>query len=138
MANNWAAAKVLEMFNQVYLDPLKKKVDEALQILGDDNYKWKKGERDLAKAKYKRIEFDYINYTTLYHAVLKLIKQHEAQTDMLTEVYAEWWNKIATEGMQPLEIMKMQQQIIQEIWHRIYAAITPLNLNIEPPKKSEL
>lgn len=132
--NDWGAAKELEKFKQIYLDPLHDKVNEALGILGDDNRKWKKGEKDRAKAKFKRIEFDYINYTTLYQAVLKLIEQHEAQTDMLTEVYTEWWEKIAREGMQPLEIMKMQQQIIQEIWHRIYAAIEPLKLEqLKPP-----
>ena len=134
--NNWAAAKELEKLKQLYLDPLTDKVNEALGILGDENYKWKKGEKDRAKAKFKRIEFDYINYSALYHDVLKLIEQHEKQTDMLTEAYAEWYEKIASEGMHPLELMKMQQQIIQGIWHRIYAAIEPLKLEeLKPPAK---
>ena len=137
MANNWAAAEELEKFKQTYLDPVREKVDEALGILGDENYKWKKGEKDRAKAKFKRIEFDYINYTTLYQAVLKLIEQHESQTEMLTEIYAEWFNKIATDGVQPLEMMRMQQEIIQGIWHRIFAAIEPLKLDLQKPKYDE-
>jgi len=136
MVNDWGAAKELEKFKQIYLDPLREKVDEALGILGDDNYKWKKGEKDRAKAKFKRIEFDYINHTTLYHTVLKLIEQHEKQTDMLTEIYAEWFNMVATEGLYPLEIMKMQQDVIQRIWARIFAAIEPLKLEqLKPPAK---
>ena len=137
MVNNWAAATELQKWKELYLDPIKAKVDEALGILGDENYKWKKGEKDRAKAKYKRIEFDYINYTTLYHAVLKLIEQHENQTDMLTELYGEWYQKIATDGAQPMEIMIAQYDIIQTMWARVYAAIHSLDLDIEPPKQIE-
>ena len=53
---------------------------------------------------------------------------------MIMKVYAEWYNKIAQEGVQPLEIMKMQQQIIMGIWAKIYDAIEPLNLEqLKPP-----
>jgi len=137
MVNDWAAAEELQMFTELFLDPSTKKVLEARKILEDPNYKWKKGEKDRAKAKFARIEGENINLHRFVSAVRNLIDQHEAQTDMLTEIYSEWYQKIATEGAQPLEIMSRQYDIIQTMWARIYAAIEPLNLKLDPPKQIE-
>lgn len=134
MVNNWNAAKMLQQFKVTYLDPIIKKAEEAEEILADPKRKWKKGEKDRAVEKYKRIEGELINFSALYHAVTELIMEHEGQTDMLTEIYAEWYNKISVEGMQPVEIMVKQQEIIQTIWFRIYAAVKPLELDLNPPK----
>ncbi len=132
VVNNWEAAEELEKFKQTYIDPLREKVDEALGILGDDSRKWKKGEKDRAKAKFKRIEADYINYTIFYHAVLKLIEQHEAQTDLLTEVYSHWFHNVSNKGEQPAEMMSMQAKLLQEYFQRIFEAVEPLKLSLEP------
>ena len=132
--NNWKAAEELQRFKERILDPQKERVQEAVKILEDPNYKWRKGEKDASKKKFLLLEAKNIDNHRIYSACKELIDQHEAQTDMLTEIYAEWINKIANEGMQPLEIMRMQQEIIQRIWHRIYAAIEPLNLNLDSPK----
>ncbi|RLD57002.1 MAG: hypothetical protein DRI97_06300 [Bacteroidetes bacterium] len=137
MVNNWKAAKMLQQFKVTYLDPLIKKAEEAQKILEDPKYKWKKGEKDRAVAKYKRIEGELINFSALHHAMTDLIMTHEGQTDMLTEIYAEWYNKISVHGMQPVEIMVKQQEIMQTIWFRIYAAVKPLELDLNPPKQIE-
>ena len=137
MVNNWEASKWLDSFVKEYLDPSTKKTLEARNIIEDPNYKWKKGEKDRAKAKWLKIEGENIFLHSFVNSVRGLIDDHEAQTDMLTEVYAEWWNKIAYDGVQPLEIMKVQQQIIMRIWARIYEALEPLELNLSPPKQIE-
>lgn len=135
MVNNWKASKALQEWKVLFLDPSNKKVMEARKILDDPNYKWKRGEKDRSKAKFQRIESQNINLNMLNTAVMELIEDHEAQTDMLTEIYGEWYQKIATEGAQPLEIMSRQYDIIQTMWARIYAAIQPLDLDLSPPKQ---
>jgi len=135
--NDWGAAKQLDAFHRLYVAPVEERVKQARLLFMDPDYKWKPGEKDRAKAKKQQLESDLINFNALFTAVKKLIEQHEAQTDMLTEIYAEWFHTISTEGMHPLEIMKMQQDVIQRIWLRIYNAIEPLKLNINPPKTQD-
>jgi hypothetical protein len=135
MVNNWKAAEALQQWKVLFLDPSNKKIMEARKILDDPNYKWKRGEKDKSIAKFKRIEGENINLNTLNSAVMDLIEDHEKMTDMLTEIYAEWHNKIATDGQHPMEIMSMQMDIIQRIWCRIYTAIEPLGLDIKSPKQ---
>lgn len=137
MVNNWKAAEELQRFTELFVDPSNKRVMDAKKILDDPNYKWKKGEKVRATEKYKRLEGENINLNSMKSAVRELIDDHEAQTDMLTEIYAEWYKKIATDGAQPLEIMSRQYDIIQTMWARIYAAIKPLDLDLDPPKKIE-
>ena len=137
MANNWEAAKALDSFVKEYLDPSTNKTLEARKILEDPNYKWKPGEKDRAKVKFQKIEGENIFLHQFVNAIRGLIDDHEAQTDMLTEIYADWLNNIAVEAMQPLELMSMQQAILQEIWQRIYAAIENLKLDLKPPKTLE-
>lgn len=132
--NNWKAAEELQRFKVHTLDPQRERVEEAAKIMNDPGYKWKRGEKEASKKKYLLLEAKDIDNHRIYSSCMELVRQHEAQTDLLTEIYAEWYNKIATDGKQPLEIMSMQYDIIQTMWARIYAAIEPLNLKLNPPK----
>jgi hypothetical protein len=133
--NNWKAAAALQKFKVQYLDPLEKRVEEGRKVMEDPNRKWKRGEKDAAKARLQGLDSRCIDYKTLYSAMMELIQQHESQTDMLTEIYQEWFTKISKDGKQPLEMMAMQQELLQGIWFRIFGALQPLKLNILPPHK---
>lgn len=137
--NNWKAAEELQRFKVRVLDPQKERVEEARKILNDPNYKWRKGEKEASKNKFALLEAKDIDNHRIYSACMELITQHEDLTDMLTEIYITWYDMISTDGLQPLEIMKMQQQIIQDIWRKIYAAIQPVISEeiTKPPKQIE-
>lgn len=137
MVNNWKAAQALDHFRREYLDPSTKETLEARKVLNDTNFKWKKGQKERAKEKFQRMEGENINLHRIYNAFRELIDDHEGQTDMLTEIYSEWYHKISTDGVQPVEMMRMQQEILQGIWRRIFAEIEPLQLELKSPKDGD-
>lgn len=137
MVNDWKAAKELDVFVKLFLDPSTERTLEARKILEDPNYKWKKGEKDRAKAKFQKIEGENINLHRFVNAVRGLIDDHEALTDTLTEVYSAWYNNIASDGKQPTEMMSMQAEILQYQFHRIFEALEELKLDLKPPKYEE-
>ena len=124
---------MLDMFKEFFLDPAIKRYDDAKEKMEGYNWNTKDQERR-SFDKFKLIEGEMINLKRIYSAFKELIDDHEEMTDMLTEIYGEWYQKISVEGKQPLEIMSRQYDIIQTMWARIYAAIEPLNLNLDPPK----
>lgn len=134
LVNNWNAANELEKFKQNLIDPLKARLKNARIILNDPEKVWKEGEKDKAKKEYSRLQTMELYYDGLYEAVMDLIRQHEMQTNMLTEIYAAWYNKVADKGKQPVDMMSMQVDVLQQIFQRIYDSIKPLNLEIEKPK----
>ena len=132
VVNNWKAADELERFKQRYLDPANAKVNEARKILDDPLYKWRKGEKDLAKKKFAVLDAKNIDYHRIYAATMELIAQHERQTDLLTEVYSHWFHNVSNKGEQPAEMMSMQAKLLQEYFQRIFDAVEPLKLQLEP------
>lgn len=132
--NNWKAAIELQSFKERYLDPSDTKMKEARDIMDDPDRKWSKGEKDRAIAKLRTIETKNIDYHRLYNGIMELIQQHEMQTDMLTEVYSQWYHNVSQEGVQPAEMMRTQAQMLQEFFIRIFDAIEPLNLKLLPPQ----
>lgn len=133
--NNWKAAEELQRFKNRYLDPIKEKLEKADEVFKDPEYKWKKGEKERAKAKKARIDTENIDFHRLYSAVMELIQCHERQTDLLTEIYSQWYHNISTDGIQPAEMMAMQAAMLQEFFQRIYDAVEPLNLSLLPPQQ---
>ena len=136
--NNWKAADELESFKQKYCDPQNKRVEDARKILEDSTHKWKKGEKVLAKAKLAAIDTANIDLHRLHSEMLHLIVQHESLTDMLTEIYAQWYNNVSVKGEQKSEMMSAQAELLQSYFQRVYDAIEPLKLELLPPKIKEL
>ena len=133
--NNWKAANELQSFKQRYCDPISERVDEGREIMADTNRKWPGDAKAKAQARFLELDTQNIDFHTLYSAVSDMVRQHELQTDMLTEIYAQWYNKVSEEGEQPSEMMGSQAVLLQSYFQRIYDAIKPLDLPIKPPKK---
>lgn len=133
MVNNWKGAPVLDMFKANFVDPTVKRYEDAKKEFDEHNFQGE-GHKERSKKKLQIWEGQMINITKVYNAFKELILQHEAQTDMLTEIYQKWYIKVAYEGIQPAEMMGSQAAIVQEIFQRIYDVIEPLNLEIYPPE----
>lgn len=138
LVNNWKAASELESFKQKYLDPLNKRVVEARAILDSPEQKWKGDQKARAKNKYQMLDTQNIDFHRLYNAVMELIQQHEKQTDLIVQIYQDWYNNISVQGSQPAEMMNAQAAMLQGMLYRIYEAIEPLNLDFKPPNKIEV
>lgn len=133
MTDNWEAAKELDRFYNTFIKPLDAKVTEAKEIY--KTTKWKnEDQKARGKKKLDLMEGELINMTFFHTAVKKLVMAHENQTNMLTEIYAKWYKDIATEGIQPAEMMGLQAAGLQGIFQRIYDAIEPLKLELHPPQ----
>ena len=134
--NNWKAANELQSFKQQYCDPISKRIDDGREVLADTNRKWaSKANKERAKTRFLELDVQNADFHRLYNTVSELVRQHELQTDMLTEIYAQWYNKVSEEGEQPSEMMGSQAVLLQSYFQRIYDAIEPLNIPIHPPKK---
>jgi hypothetical protein len=136
MVNNWKAAKALDQFKALFVDPAEERYLDAKKQF--DEYKWPNKElKEKGKHKLAVIETKMINLAMIYNSFKELIQQHEAQTDMLTEIYVQWYNNVSIEGKTPTEIMSMQADIMQKIWLRVYNAIQPLKLTLNPPSDGD-
>jgi hypothetical protein len=62
----------------------------------------------------------------MYNAMRKVISQHEKLTSRLCDIYNKWYTKIAYNGKQPAEMMKIQAAMLQEIFTEIYGFIEPI------------
>ena len=137
MVNNWDTSGELDVFRLLFIDPLKVKVDEAREIFRTT--KWKdEAQKERGRKKFQEMETKLIDLSKFHRGVKDLILHHERQTDMLTEIYAQWYHKISKDGLQPSEMMDMQAKFLQEIFQRIFDAIEPLGLStIKPPQNDK-
>jgi hypothetical protein len=114
VVNNWEAAQELQRFKKMYIDDLQVALEKP------ENRKNK-----------AILEGKLINFSRLHSSMLKLIGQHEDLVDALTEIYGEWYLKISNEGKQPVELMNIQSEIIEELFLRLHNILKPLDLDVK-------
>lgn len=138
--NNYAFANKLEQFNQRVLQPHKEKVARAEAIMHDPNYKWESEEkRKTAQAQYDSYKAWLVFYQTHYDEGVKFTSQHEQLANSLSKWYDLWYKNISNEGRQETEMMKMQADMLQEIFTEMYTELKSLNLpDVKQPQALNL
>ena len=131
--NNWDAANELERFQQKHILLLRERIAKADAILKDEKFVWKEGQKEKAVRTYGILQADLLDFTRLYDAMYKLIQQHEGITNMLSEIYMEWYNDISRNGEQPKEIMSIQARKMEGIFDRIKKAFSEVR-DLKLPK----
>jgi hypothetical protein len=114
--NNWEAAQELQRFKQMYIDDLKKAIEDPK----NDKH------RDVLEGKL-------INFSRIHSSMLKLIAQHEDLVDELAEIYQKWFTDVSINGDQPAEMMQIQAEILQDLFVKLYNILKPLGLSIGKP-----
>ena len=133
--NDYQFANMLKIVQSKMIEPQRKKVEDAQNIMDDPMHAWKDaaqkkaGEEQLKAYKAWR---DF--YESLYNEALKLCTQHENLVNNLAKHYARWYDEVSNEGKQEVEMMSMQADTLNEIFSEIYKELQPLKLEgIKPP-----
>jgi hypothetical protein len=126
LANNYEAARRLDAFVRVYIDPLVSKIDNAEKLFKDEKYKWKVGEKARAEVKYEQLVDRCTEFKLFAEDIKKLIQQHEGTISKLCDIYYKWYENIAYNGKQQREMMKEQVNMLQEIFTSIFEIIEPI------------
>lgn len=120
--NNYEAATILDMFNDVYISDLNNRI-ELLEGRLLDSHEWKYGEREKVGYRLTDMKKAYDFYKKMYTAFKRLITQHEAITTDLVQIYRDWYKNVSEDGKQPSEMMEEQAAILQGFFVKIYGYI---------------
>ena len=129
VADNWECANAIERFNQLVLDPLKKRADEAFNYtLGKEFEKSPKERKEKIKKRVEELKSELEKLEDVYNAAFQLVQRHEAVIDELSRIFVGVRNKILANGKFPKELFDEQVNIMDEYFNSINEILKPCKL----------
>jgi len=90
VVNNWRFAIFYDRVMRKWVQPHSEATAKAKEIMEDDNFVWKEGQKEKSIQKYLLMEAQDIDWNTFMVEAMQMSRHHENMVDTLTKAYVDY------------------------------------------------